>query len=279
MYLRTLTIYCFVDDLLKALQHRQDPRAAMSDAEVLTVALCAMLFFGGNYAKSRDYFYSFGMMPRMLHKAQFSRRLHRLGDVAQLLFHQLGATLKELNQESRYCLDSFPLPMCDNIRIPRCRLTAQSVDPEQFRGYCASKRRYFYGLKVQVISTIGGVPVEYVVTPGAQADIEGLTQLAWDLPAGAQVAADAAYTHYEWEDFLAEMSGGKLLVGRKGNSRRWDDPYLHYYKKWIRRHIETAFSEVSKMFPKTIHATNFSGFLLKIGLFLLASQMDKGFIQ
>jgi hypothetical protein len=75
------------------------------------------------------------------------------------------------------------------------------------------------------------------------------------------------------------MTGGKLLVGRKSNSRRWDDPYLHYYKKWIRRHIETVFGEISKMFPKTIHATNFSGFLLKIGLFLLAYQMDKGFIQ
>jgi len=34
-----------------------------------------------------------------------------------------------------------------------------------------------------------------------------------------------------------------------------------------------------KLFPKKIHATTLSGFLLKIVLFLLAFQIDKAFIQ
>ena len=89
MYSRTIAIYCFLDDLLKALQHREDSRAQVSDAEVLTCAVCAMLFFGGNYSRSREFLIESGLTPKMLEKSQFSRRLSRLSDLVYLIFHQL----------------------------------------------------------------------------------------------------------------------------------------------------------------------------------------------
>jgi hypothetical protein len=275
MYDRTLAIYCFVDDLLKAMQHREDSRAEFSDAEVVSTAIVAMLFFGGNFERARSFLHSSGMMPRMLSRSRLSRRLSRLGDLIDVIFHQLGQTLKALNRESRYSLDSFPVAMCDNIRISRSRL-AQGA---QFRGYLASKRRYFYGVRVQVVVTVEGVPVEYSILPGSLSDIEGLAHLPLCLPVGADVAADAAYTYYEWEDALRESDGVRLLVGRKRNSKRRDVPLLHDYKQWLRRRIETVFGEITKLFPKKIHATTLSGFILKISLFLFAYQLDKAFIQ
>ncbi len=275
MYDRTVAIYCFVDDLLKAMQHAEDPRTEFSDAEVVTTAIVAMLFFGGNFERARHFLHSSGMMPRMLSRSRLSRRLSRLADMVGLIFHQLGLTIKELNLESRYSLDSFPVSLCDNIRIPRCRL----VQGEEFRGYSASKRRYFYGLRVQVIVTVEGLPVECCILPGSLSDIQGLAELPLSLPAGAQVAADAAYTYYEWEDALLEDNEVRLLVARKRNSKRRDIPAAHDYKQWLRRRIETVFGEITKLFPKKIHATTLSGFLLKIALFLFAYQVDKAFIQ
>jgi hypothetical protein len=275
MYDRTLAIYCFVDDLLKAMQHREDSRAEFSDAQVVSTALVAMLFFGGNFERARSFLHSSGMMPRMLSRSRLSRRLSRLSDLIDLVFHQLGQTLKELNMESRYSLDSFPIAMCDNIRISRSRL----AQTPQFRGYLASKRRYFYGVRVQVVVSVEGVPVEYSILPGSLSDIEGLAALPLALPAGADVAADAAYTYYEWEDALAESDGVRLLVGRKRNSKRRDAMVVHDYKQWLRRRIETVFGEIAKLFPKKIHATTLSGFILKISLFLFAYQIDKAFIQ
>jgi len=275
MYDRTLAIYCFIDDLLKAMQHSEDSRTEFSDSEVVTTAIVAMLFYGGNFERSRLFLHSSGMMPRMLSRSRLSRRLSRLSDLVGLVFHQLGLTIKELNMESRYSLDSFPVAVCDNIRIPRCRL-AQGA---QFRGYLASKRRYFYGVRVQVIVTVEGVPVEFSILPGSLSDIEGLADLPLQLPAGADVAADAAYTYYEWEDALEESDGVRLLVGRKRNSKRRDVPVVHDYKQWLRRRIETVFGEITKLFPKKIHATTLSGFILKISLFLFAYQVDKAFIQ
>jgi hypothetical protein len=122
MYDRTLAIYCFIDDLLKAMQHREDVRCEFSDSEVVTTAIVAMLFFGGNFERARRFLHSSGMMPRMLSRSRLSRRLSRLSGLVELVFHQLGLTIKELNLESRYSLDSFPIAVCDNIRISRCRL-------------------------------------------------------------------------------------------------------------------------------------------------------------
>lgn len=279
----TLAIYCFIDDLLKALGHREDKRGQFSDAELITTALCAMLYFGGNFSLSRRYLDSSGMMPRMLSRSRLSRRLSRLSELVAQLFNQLGSVLKEMNVESRYSLDSFPVAVCDNIRISRCRL-AQGA---HFRGYVASKRRYFYGVRVQVMITVDGVPVEFSIMPGSLPDIEGLSELPLALPRGAQVAADAAYlmadhvfyTFYEWEDALGESDEIKLLVARKRNSKRRDAPALHDYKQWLRRRIETVFGEITKLFPKKIHATTLSGFVLKISLFLFAYQIDKAFIR
>lgn len=126
MYDRTLAIYCFIDDLLKAMQHREDSRSRFSDSEVITTAIVAMLFYGGNSERSRAFLHSSGMMPQMLSRSrlsrQLSRRLSRLSDLIELVFHRLGLTIKELNLESRYSLDSFPLAVCDNLRIARCRI-------------------------------------------------------------------------------------------------------------------------------------------------------------
>lgn len=51
------------------------------------------------------------------------------------------------------------------------------------RGRSASKRQWFYGFKVQVLATSDGVPVNFYVHAGREADITGLRAMAVDLPA------------------------------------------------------------------------------------------------
>jgi hypothetical protein len=97
---RTLAIYCFIDDLLKAMQHSEDSRCEFSDAEVVTTAIVAMLFFGGNFERSRNFLHSSGMMPRMLSRSRLSRRLTRLAELIDLIFHQLGLTIDGCRSQS-----------------------------------------------------------------------------------------------------------------------------------------------------------------------------------
>ncbi len=45
---KIITIYCFFDELLRAMGHRDDPQAQLTTAEIMTVALVAAEFFVGN---------------------------------------------------------------------------------------------------------------------------------------------------------------------------------------------------------------------------------------
>lgn len=274
----TIAIYCFLDDLLKASNQIEDKRQQINDAQVMTTALIAMLYFGGNYQKALSSIADAKIFSGTLSRSRFSRRLTHLTDLIYLLFHQLGQTLKELNYESRYSLDSFPVPLCENIRIRRNRLTKQVFDKEDYRGVITSKKQYFFGLRVQVITTVDNLPVEFSILPGGCSDLQGLAELALDFAEGSEIAADAAYTEYNWEDYLLEEDKIKLLVARKKNSKRVDLPAMKDYKFWLRHRIETTFGEVEKFFPKKIHATTLNGFILKIALFLWAFQIDKAFI-
>ena len=270
----TLAIYCFIDDFLKASGHQEDVRTEVKDAEVITIAIVAMLHLGGNFEKSRLVLHELGLVRRLLSRSRFSRRVNRLSDLIYRLFHQLGSVLKDLHWESRYLLDSFPVPICDNIRIKRCRLVKDGL----YRGVISSKRRYFYGVRVQLIVTSDGIPLEFCVLPGGCSDLQGLAELALDLPENAELFVDAGYNFYEWEDYLQETKELRLQVPRKTNSKREREPWLEICKSLVRKYIETTIGEISKLFPKKIHATNLNGFILKIALFLFAFQIDKAFI-
>ena len=127
--------------------------------------------------------------------------------------------------------------MCDNIRILRCRL----LQDEHYRGKNASKRRYFYGFKVQVITTADGLPVQFYIHAGSFADITALQAMPVDLPVGSQLYADSAYTSYELEDLFYECNQVKLLVCRKSNATRKDEPWQAFLKNQYRKRIETTF--------------------------------------
>lgn len=80
-----IATYCLCDDLLKAMHHRTDPQCKMSDAEVMTTALIAALFFRGTLESARVMLKEYGYIPQMLRKSHFSRRLHRLKETFLLL--------------------------------------------------------------------------------------------------------------------------------------------------------------------------------------------------
>ena len=50
-----IAIYAITDDLLKAIGHENDFRCEMSDAEIITTALIAAIFFNGNHSKACAY--------------------------------------------------------------------------------------------------------------------------------------------------------------------------------------------------------------------------------
>jgi hypothetical protein len=271
---KCIAIYVFIDDLFKVLGHQEDSRRKVTDAEVLTTAIIASLYFGGHLDKARIFIKDTNLVPNMLDKSRFNRRLHNIGEDISLIFLRIGQVIKEIACCKEFILDSFPIPVCDNIRISRSKL----IKGEEWRGWKASMRRYFYGIKVHVIATHRGIPVEFCIVPGQEGEVTGLHKLPLALDVDSQVYADAGYTDYHLEDNLLDV-GIHLQVQRKANSKRLNNLCLEYIKQSMRKRIETTFSEIKGLFASKIHAVTLSGFLIKVFLFLLAFQLNKAYFN
>jgi hypothetical protein len=263
-----IATYCLCEEFLKAAGHRDDPQARLSSAEVMTVALTASAFFGSNIERSRRFLHEHGYMPNMISKSRLNRRLRAIpASRWEALFGSLAAFFKERERRGEYVVDSFPVPVCDNIRIRRSRL----YEGERFRGYVASKKRYFYGLRVHMLVTAeGGEPVEFFLEAGSTNDNPVFKGFELDLPAGSVLYADKQYNDYQYEDLLKEAASIEMKPLRKKNSKRPFAPYVEYIQQRMRKRIETSFSQITGLFPRKIHAVTAGGFELKIVCFILA---------
>lgn len=268
---KIIALYCIVDDLLKGIGHLEDVRRKVSDSEVITTALVSSLYFGGHQDNARHFMQMTKMIPCMLDKSRFNRRLHQVTDLLFSLFYQIGDSIKTIVGASAYVIDSFPVAVCDNMRISRSRI----VRGKQWRGKQASMRRYFYGVKVQVLTTVSGIPVEFCFMPGSESDVQALRKLPLAVAAESRIYGDAAYTDYTIEDDAKQADGIELRIQRRSNAKRKDEPWMSFLKEQMRKGIETTFSEIKALFLKTIHAVTFKGFLLKLLLFILAFTLNK----
>mgnify|MGYP001613256985 CR=1 FL=1 len=105
-------VYTIIDDILLALRHQEDKRRELSDAELITTVITAAIYFGGTIEKARDCLKTTGLIPNMISKSRFNRRLHDIGDLLFDIFHQLGEGIKPISPTTEYLLDSFPLAIC-----------------------------------------------------------------------------------------------------------------------------------------------------------------------
>jgi hypothetical protein len=184
--------------------------------------LIAAPYFGGNIESSPCFVRSTGLLPDMIRKSSFNRRLHKIEELLSGLFFHARHAIKGLNINSTYFAGSFPAGVCQNIRISRSRI----VKGEEYRGrgYYAFKRAYFYGCRVYMTLASDGIPAEFSFIAGKTADIDGFRQLPPNLPDGSEILADARYLI---EGMLADKAI-KMFVARKINSKQKHQPRIEY---------------------------------------------------
>lgn len=261
-----ITVFCICDDYLKSIGYEDDTQASMSTSEILTTAITAAKFFGGNYNKSRWFLGGHNYVRHMLSESRFIRRLNQIDrEVFQGLFAVMAKAFKATNEGDEYVIDSFPVPVCSNIRISRCKLYSE----KKYHGYCASKREYFFGIRVHMLITKNGEPVEFFIEPGATSDIAIAKSFKFNIPKGSKIHADKGYTDYGFEDHLEFSKQIRLLAVRKENAKRRDRGVC----KKIRKKAESSFSAIVGDFASKIHAVTAFGFELKIAMFIFAYAM------
>lgn len=272
MHIKIILIYCICDDFLSAFGLKDDKQCRMTSAEILTVAIVAALFFNGNFARTRLVLKCDGYISNMLSEGRLNRRLHEIDScIWKSIFHAIAQILHKKNKCLEYLVDSMPVEVCMNIRSYRCRL----LTGKEFIGFCKAKKKFYYGFKIHMITTCEGRPVEFIITPASTADITAFKLMEIDLPQGASIYGDKAYTQYSLEDELQEFEKIKLIADRKKNATRQHSGYIQYSQSILRKRIETTFSQVTAMLPRKIHAVTKKGFLLKLVIFIVSFSIEQ----
>jgi hypothetical protein len=265
MQTNIIAIFCYVDDFLKALSWRDDVQCRLSLAEIVIIALTASRYFGGNLESARSFLVEHRYIPN-IGKSRLNRRLHA---VPSFFWHFLVAHLasKQNPHCSHFLVDSFPIAICHPIRSSRRNL----FRGKKYIGYNASKKMWFTGLKVHVLTTYQGQPKEFLFSPASTHDLKALKKMyLGTVGKGSTVLGDKAYTSLPFERELLFSRDVLLVAERRDNSKRGQSLIYHRYGKKIRKRIETAFSKIVSWLPRHIHAVTNQGFILKLMMLMTA---------
>jgi hypothetical protein len=222
-------LYVRIDDALKAQPQLAPWRPkvgispTLSDAELVTLAvLSALLGFTSERRWLRHAHAELGgMFPYLPGQSGYNRRLRNACDLVAHMIRILAADTS-LWSDDVWVADSTP------IECGRSRETARRSDLAGWAeyGYCASHSRYFWGLRLHLLCTLGGLPVLFALT-GAKADerevLLGMLQAAPDVLAvrpHQTIIADRQYYGRVFEGELTERELRLLRPARRGEPER-----------------------------------------------------------
>ncbi|SPE78070.1 Transposase DDE domain protein [Flavobacterium columnare] len=207
---KIISIFCLIDDILHGIDHKEDIRRRVSDSdsEIILAAILSSTSFYGNHCSAIRFVKQYGFIPEMVDASRFNRRLHKIANLLYELFEIVSFYFKEFCCEMQYIIDSFPVPVCNNMRIMNCKILKE----EKYRGYTASMGNYFYGIKVQLLTTKDGIPIAFHFTPRKTGDAKAIGKMIDKLPVKASLYGDSAYTDYAIEDIALERKCISLKI-------------------------------------------------------------------
>lgn len=272
MELKIIFIYCFCADFLDSLGIKNDPQCKMNKAEIMTVAITAALFYGGNFAMARKILIWNGHIRNMLSESRLNRQLHQIEFALwETVFKVISKSFQQADTSFEYLIDSMPIEVCANYRSYRCKL----LKGKEFIGFCKAKKKFYYGFKLHLIATSKGMPIEFLICPASTADITAFKMMDLDFVPKSIIYGDKAYNDYNFEDFMNEVCEIRLISQRKINSKRQHSGCMQYLQGKLRKRIETTFSEITRLFPRKIEAVTAKGFLMKVFIFICAFALHK----
>jgi len=237
-------LYVRTDDLLKESPHRAPCRPAVgigpqiSDAELVTLAVMQALLGFTSEARwlrhARTHLRD--MFPRLPQQPGYNKRMRALAATMAWLIAVLARDTS-LWSDDVWVADSTP------VECGRSRETARRSDLAGWAeyGYCASHSRYFWGLRLHLLTTLHGLPAGFALT-GAKADErQVLLDMLADpaLTAGRAGQVIIAGKNYYGRDFEATVAEGGICLLRPARQGEADRPGTRFFKP-LRQIIESV---------------------------------------
>jgi hypothetical protein len=237
-------LFVKTDDLIKGLPQLapRRPRVGLaprlSDAEPVTLAMMQAILGFTSEARwlrhARAHLRH--LFPYLPKQPGYNKRLRKAAELVRRVTRELAVDTA-LWTDDVWVVDSTPVE-----RGPS-RETAKRSELAGWAqyGYCSSHSRYFWGLRLHLVCTLGGLPIAFALTGAKTDEREALLDIFATEPElvsgrpGQTLIGDKNYFGREFEAQLADMDIELLRPARKGETER---PGSQLFKR-LRQVIES----------------------------------------
>nr|WP_245743575.1 IS982 family transposase [Lentzea fradiae] len=259
----------FCDDHLTPPERRRPGRRKkLSDAELLCLAVAQVLLgFPSQHHWLRFAYGRLGhLFPYLPHQPGYHKRLTAATPLILRAIHMMAAAVPSHADQLRL-IDATPLP-CGTSRetVKRSDLAGWAG-----YGYCASHSRFYWGLKLYLVTTLEGMPVVWCLADPKLGEREVGAELlahARDLaafPAGVVVIGDKGFAGREFERDMTELGITFVRPDRRDEKRR------HGNLSMIRQRIESIINTAKRQLSLEQHgARTPHGVLARVAQRMLA---------
>jgi hypothetical protein len=180
----------------------------------------------------------------------FNRRLNRLSGVMEHLVNRIATDMAQSDEQwikDMSIIDSFPIMTCSSRR--KGKVARELAD----KGYCATKKMHYYGLKLHFIGfhRPGGLPLpeQMKVSPASWHDLTAMRQEIAQMK-GRAIFADKIYIDKDLQQHLNNQGSHlytpvKLIKGQSEWERQFNaaaDNLFSTAVSRIRQPVESIFN-------------------------------------
>lgn len=242
-------MFVTVDDCwqrIAPLYQRPGPEpSSCCDSELITVALvsecrswCRETHLIAEWKAYKPLF------PRLPERSRFNRRRRNL---MQAINHirLIVLAMLDVAQDAYGAIDSLPLPVMQFHLAPQ-RTREWDMAGATF-GHCASKGETFFGYRLHLVVTLGGVIVDFELTSADCDEREAAIDMLSSHPARTYIA-DKGYVSAAVAALLEENSGVRLVALRRANQHDALPEALTRLISRFRQIIETVNGQLADQF-------------------------------
>ena len=244
--LLTALYVCCDDHLTPPERKRPGRRKKLSDAELICLAVAQVLLgFPSQHHWLRFAYGRLGrLFPYLPNQPGYHKRLVAATPLILRAVRMLAAQVPSHADQLRL-IDTTPLP-CGTSRQ-----TAKRSDLAGWAnyGYCASHSRYYWGLKLYLVTTLEGMPIVWCLADPklgereVAAELLGHAQDLAALPAGVVLIGDKGFAGAEFDRDMTELGITFVRPDRRDEPRRFGN--LAPIRQRIESIINTAKHQLS----------------------------------
>jgi len=242
-------------------RYRRNPKA--SDLFIISLKLASESM--GINSENNLYHRLKANYPKLLSllpdRSNFNRRCKSLVDIIDMCAQRIIEIIAP--DENKFIVDSTPLPICRNARIPRLKIMRDDPEMLPARGWSACDRSYFYGYKLHLLISPKGLIFSFFITTENIHDSD-LTMDLYQNTFNSDVYGDKGYINkYKQLDLFENFNITLITPSRKNAkqpNRKWNNTISVQRKR-----IETFFSQFADQFGiKRNFTKSFEGFYSRI---------------